>query len=446
MESIPLELLNDYACEDADITFQLAEILAEQLDESGQSDVFYDIESPLLPVIVDIENEGITVNTDALAEISITLGKKIEGLTATIYEQAGKTFNLNSPKQLGGILFDEMELVEKPKKTKTGQYKTDEGTLSVLANQHKIVADILEYREASKLKSTYVDALPTHLCPSDQRVHTQLHQLVTSTGRLASTDPNLQNIPVRTEAGREIRKAFVPRSSNYILLAADYSQVELRVMAAIAGDEAMIEAFQNDLDIHTATAARVYGVGLEEVTSTMRRNAKMVNFGIIYGISAFGLSQRLAIPRSEAQEIIDTYFKKYPAIKTFMDDTIEKATSQGYIETLAGRRRVLRNIDSRNAMQRNNAARAAINTPIQGTAADMIKIAMVKVSEILKEGNYKTKMLLQVHDELIFDVYKNELDELRPKIKEAMESALTLPNNVPSKVDIGTGKNWLQAH
>jgi len=446
MESIPAEKLTDYACEDADVTFQLAEILAEQLDESGQADVFYDIESPLLPVIVDIENEGISVNTDALAEISITLGKKIEGLTAAIYEQAGKEFNLNSPKQLGAILFDEMQLVEKPKKTKTGQYKTDEGTLSVLANQHKIVADILEYREASKLKSTYVDALPTHLCPSDQRVHTQLHQLVTSTGRLASTDPNLQNIPVRTEAGREIRKAFVPRSSDYILLAADYSQVELRVMAAIAGDEAMIEAFQNDLDIHTATAARVYGVGLEEVTSTMRRNAKMVNFGIIYGISAFGLSQRLGIPRGEGQEIIDTYFKEYPAIKTFMDDTIEKTTSQGYIETLAGRRRVLRNIDSRNAMQRNNAARAAINTPIQGTAADMIKLAMVKVNKVLKDGNYKTKMLLQVHDELIFDVYRSELEELTPMIREAMESALTLPNSVPSKVDIGTGENWLQAH
>ncbi len=446
MESIPVEKLSDYACEDADITFQLAEILAEQLDESGQSDVFYDIESPLLPVIVEIEHEGISVNTDALAEISVTLGKKIEGLTAAIYEQAGKEFNLNSPKQLGGILFDEMKLIEKPKTTKTGQYKTDEGTLSVLANQHKIVADILEYREASKLKSTYVDALPTHLCPSDQRVHTQLHQLMTSTGRLASSDPNLQNIPVRTEAGREIRKAFVPRSSEYILLAADYSQVELRVMAAIAGDEAMIEAFQNDLDIHTATAARVYGVGLEEVTSTMRRNAKMVNFGIIYGISAFGLSQRLSIPRSEGQEIIDTYFKEYPAIKTFMDNTTEKATTQGYIETLAGRRRVLRNIDSRNAMQRNNAARAAINTPIQGTAADMIKLAMVKVSDMLKEGNYKTKMLLQVHDELIFDVYKAELDELEPKIREAMESALTLPHNVPSKIDIGTGENWLQAH
>lgn len=446
MESIPVESLTNYACEDADVTFQLAEILAEQLDESGQSEVFYDVESPLLPVIVGIENEGISVDTDALKEISITLGDKLAALTESIYQQAGKEFNLNSPKQLGVILFEEMELVEKPKKTKTGQYKTDESTLSALASQHKIVAEILEYREASKLKSTYVDALPNHLCPSDRRVHTQLHQLVTSTGRLASTDPNLQNIPVRTEAGREIRKAFVPRSEEYTLMAADYSQVELRVMAAIAGDEAMIEAFQQDLDIHTATAARVYGVGLDEVTSIMRRNAKMVNFGIIYGISAFGLSQRLGIPRGEASEIIETYFKEYPAIKKFMDEVVEKTEAQGYTETVTGRRRVLRNINSRNAMQKNNAARAAINTPIQGSAADMIKLAMVAVDKVLTEGNYKTKMLLQVHDELIFDLHKDEQEELIPKIREAMEGALKLPKGVPSKVDVGTGDNWLQAH
>ena len=446
MTAIPAASLTDYACEDADITFQLAEILAEQLEETEQAEVFYEIESPLLPVITRIEHEGISVDTTALGEISITLANKIASLTASIYEQAGKEFNLNSPKQLGIILFEEMELVEKPKKTKTGQYKTDESTLSTLAHDHKIVAEILEYREASKLKSTYVDALPTHLCPSDNRVHTQLHQLVTATGRIASSDPNLQNIPVRTEAGREIRKAFVPRSDEFTLLAVDYSQVELRVMAAMAGDQAMIEAFQQDLDIHTATAARVYGVGLEEVTSTMRRNAKMVNFGIIYGISAFGLSQRLGIPRGEAKEIIDTYFKEYPAIKEFMDNTIEKTTEQGYIETVTGRRRVLKHINSRNAMQRNNASRAAINTPIQGSAADMIKIAMVKVDQLLTAGNYKTKMLLQVHDELIFDLHKDEQEELIPKIKEAMESALTLPNNVPCKVDVGTGDNWLEAH
>lgn len=446
MLSIPPSALTDYACEDADVTFQLAEILAEQLDNADQSETFYEIESPLLPVITRIENEGIAVNTAALEEISVVLGDKIASLTADIYRQAGQEFNLNSPKQLGEILFSEMELVEKPKKTKTGQFKTDESTLSSLANDHEIVANILEYREASKLKSTYVDALPTHLCPSDQRIHTQLHQLMTATGRIASSNPNLQNIPVRSEAGREIRKAFVPRDENYTLLAVDYSQVELRVMAAIAEDKAMIDAFQRDLDIHTATAANVYGVDLDEVTSDMRRNAKMVNFGIIYGISAFGLSQRLGISRTEAGEIIDTYFEKYPAIKNFMDNTIEKTTELGYTETLTGRKRIIKDINSRNAMQRNNASRAAINTPIQGTAADMIKLAMIKVDALLTDRNYKTKMLLQVHDELIFDLHKSEQEELIPLIKQAMETALELPNGVPTKVDTGTGDNWLQAH
>lgn len=446
MFSIPPSALTDYACEDADITFQLAEILAEQLDEADQSETFYEIESPLLPVITRIENEGITVNTDALADISIVLANKIDTLTTEIYQQAGKEFNIKSPKQLGEILFSEMQLVEKPKKTKTGQFKTDESTLSALASQHKIVANILEYREASKLKSTYVDALPTHLCPSDNRIHTQLHQLMTATGRIASSDPNLQNIPVRSEAGREIRKAFVPRDADHTLLAVDYSQVELRVMAAIANDSAMIDAFQKDLDIHTATAANVYGVELDNVTSDMRRNAKMVNFGIIYGISAFGLSQRLGISRTEAGEIIDTYFEKYPAIKNFMDTTIEKTTETGYTETLTGRKRIIKDINSRNGMQRNNASRAAINTPIQGTAADMIKLAMIKVDELLTTGNYKSKMLLQVHDELIFDLHKSEQEELIPLIKQAMESAIELPHGVPTKVDTGTGDNWLQAH
>lgn len=446
MANINAESLTDYACEDADITFQLAEILADKLEESGQSDVFYEIESPLLPVLTRVENEGISVNAHALAEISKTLAEKITTLTADIYKEAGREFNLNSPKQLGEILFSEMQLVEKPKKTKTGQFKTDESTLSALANKHDIIAKILEYREASKLKSTYVDALPEHLCPSDNRVHTHLHQLVAATGRLASTDPNLQNIPVRSAAGREIRKAFVPRNNDYTLLAVDYSQVELRVMAAIAGDEAMIEAFQQDIDIHSATAARVYGITPEEVTSDMRRKAKMVNFGIIYGISAFGLSQRLDIPRAEAGEMIDKYFEQYPAIKQFMDDTIEKTEKQGYIDTLCGRRRILRDINSRNGNIRNNAARAAINTPIQGTAADMIKLAMIKVDALLTEGNYKTKMLLQVHDELIFDLHKDEADELIPKIAKTMETALTLPNNVPTKADTGTGNNWLEAH
>ncbi len=446
MFSIPAHALTDYACEDADVTFQLAEILAEQLDKVVQSDTFYEIESPLLPVITRIENEGIAINTAALLDISLMLEKKISKLTLDIYRLAGKQFNLNSPKQLGELLFAEMKLIEKPKKTKTGQYKTDEATLSELANEHEIIASILEYREATKLKSTYVDALPEHLCPSDNRIHTQLHQLMTATGRLASSNPNLQNIPVRSEDGRAIRKAFVPRNADYTLLAVDYSQVELRVMAAIANDAAMIEAFKNDQDIHTSTAANVYGVSLEEVTSEMRRNAKMVNFGIIYGISAFGLAQRLGISRTEAGSIIDTYFEKYPAVKKFMDTTIEKTTQQGYTETLTGRKRIIKDINSSNAMQRNNAARAAINTPIQGTAADMIKIAMIKVDALLSNGNYKTKMLLQVHDELIFDLHKSEQEVLIPLIKEAMETALVLPNGVPIKVDAGTGDNWLEAH
>ncbi len=446
MSIIPAESLTNYACEDVDVTFQLAEILAEKLSETGQDDVFYDIEVPLLPVLVRIEHEGISINLNNLKVIGETLGNKLGKLTKSIHEEAGKEFNLNSPKQLGEILFGEMKLVEKPKKTKTGQFKTDESTLAALAPKHPIVANILKYREASKLKSTYVDALPEHICPSDGRIHTHLHQLMTATGRLASSDPNLQNIPIRSEAGSEIRKAFIPRSEEFTLFACDYSQVELRVMAAIAGDEAMIEAFQQDLDIHTATAARVYGVGHDEVTCDMRAAAKMVNFGIIYGISAFGLSQRLGIPRAEADSIIDSYFKQYPAVKTFMDHTKKQAAKDGYVETIGGRRRNLRDITSRNAMIRKNAERAAINTPIQGTGADMIKLAMVKVDQLLRDGNYHSKMILQVHDELLFDLALDEQDELIPKITEAMESALALPHQVPAKADSGTGSNWLEAH
>jgi len=445
MTLIPADKLSEYACEDADITWQLCEPLADQLEESGQDEVFYEIESQLLPVLVTMESHGIAIRVDSLSEIRSSLEEKIGELSTSISAEAGREFNLNSPKQLGEVLFDELKLVEKPKKTKTGQYKTDESTLIALAPKHKIVSDILEYREASKLKSTYVDALPSHQCASDGRIHSHFHQLVTATGRLASTDPNLQNIPVRSAAGREIRKAFVP-AADCILCCADYSQVELRVMAAISGDPAMIEAFQQDLDIHTATAARVYGVGLDEVTPNMRRTAKMVNFGIIYGISAFGLSQRLGIPRGEAAEIIDTYFKEYPGIKSFMDSTIEQAREDGFVSTLSGRRRVLRDINSRNGNIRSNAERAAINTPIQGTAADMIKIAMINMQNLLNQGGYKSKMILQVHDELIFDLHQDEKNELTPMIIETMQSALKLPNNVPSKVDIGFGENWLQAH
>jgi len=445
MSLIPLEQLCIYACEDADITFQMAEPLAEQIEETGMSHIFYDLESALLPVLTAIEQEGIRIDLSSLESISHTLQSRIDHLSTHIIDLAGREFNLKSPKQLGEILFDELKIEENPKKTKTGQYKTDEQTLTALSHKHEIVASILDYRESTKLKSTYVDALPEHICTSDQRIHTNYHQLLTSTGRLASSDPNLQNIPVRSTAGREIRKAFIPKDG-YTLFSADYSQVELRIMAAIAGDPAMIEAFQNDLDIHTSTAARVYGVGLEETTPEMRRTAKMVNFGIIYGISAFGLSQRLGIPRKEAAAIIETYWQEYPAVQTFMDDIVEKTKELGYVQTLSGRRRLLPDIQSRNGMIKNNAARAAINTPIQGTAADMIKFAMLKVDSLLREGNYRSKMLLQVHDELILEMHLEEQQELAPLICTAMETALALPNNVPLKVDSGFGQNWLEAH
>ncbi|MDG0994279.1 MAG: DNA polymerase I [Akkermansiaceae bacterium] len=446
MKMIPIEDLAEYAAEDADITFQLADKLRLSLQESDQIDVYQNIEEPLLPVLTAIENEGISMDVVALKDIGDGLAKRINTLSAQITEAAGKTFNLNSPKQLGEILFGEMELVEKPKKTKTGQFKTDEQTLSALAPKHPIVADILDYREASKLKSTYVDALPTHVSARTGRVHTHFQQLMTSTGRLASSDPNLQNIPVRSEAGREIRKAFVPRDKTHTLLAADYSQVELRVMAAISGDEAMIQAIKDDLDIHAATAARVYGVGIDAVTSEMRRNAKMVNFGIIYGISAFGLSQRLGIPRSEATDIIATYFDQYPKIKNYMDSTVDSAKENGYVETLSGRRCHIRNINSDNGTVRSAAERAAINAPVQGSAADLIKLAMVDVRKLLVKEQTKTKMLLQVHDELLFDLHLSEQHTLVPKIVKTMESALTLPHGIACKVETGTGANWLEAH
>jgi DNA polymerase-1 len=372
--------------------------------------------------------------------------KRIDDLSRSLVGQAGREFNLNSPKQLGEILFDEMKLADKPRRTATGQYKTDEQTLTSLAVKHPFVADILSYREAAKLKSTYIDRLPERVAEKDGRVHTQFHQLVAATGRLASSDPNLQNIPVRTELGRGIRTAFVPRGEGFTLLSADYSQIELRIMAAMSGDTGMIEAFGKDLDIHSATAARVNGVNLEEVEPAMRSAAKMVNFGIIYGISAFGLGQRLGIPRAEAGEIISTYFEQYPQVKDYMDSTVAGAKENGYVKTLTGRRRYLRDINSANATVRGNAQRAAINTPIQGSAADMIKLAMIRVQEILHDGGYRSRMLLQVHDELVFDLSEEEADELIPAIVEAMQMALPLPNNVPIKVDAGTGTNWLEAH
>ena len=443
--SIPLETLAEYAAEDADVTFQLSEKLRPLLKESGQKKIFSEIEAPLLPVLVQMEMEGIAIDPDALVSIGADLQQSIDELAKSIEAHAGTPFNIASPKQLGQILFDHLKLLDKPKKTKTGQYKTDEQTLSTLLGIHPIIAEILEYREATKLKSTYLDALPNHIAPETGRIHTHYHQLLAATGRLASSDPNLQNIPVRSEAGRKIRQAFVPRKG-FTLLSCDYSQIELRVMAALACDPTMISAFQDGADIHTITAAKVHGVTPEEVTREMRSGAKMVNFGIIYGISAFGLSQRLSIPRTEAAEIIDAYFREYPAIKEYMDRTIAEAREKGYAETVSGRRRHYPDLNSGNAGLRANAERAAINMPIQGTSADMIKIAMIRIDELLRKKPYRTRMLLQVHDELVFDLHPDEETELVPKILHIMETALPLPHGVPILVEKGTGKNWLAAH
>ena len=443
--AIPLAALAEYAAEDADVTYQLAQTLRPLLRESGQEAILHSIEGPLLPVLVAMEMEGIAIDPAALGIIGDELQIQIDGLVKSIHTHADRSFNIASPKQLGEILFDQLGLADKAKKTKTGQYKTDEQTLSTLEGKHPIISDILAYREATKLKSTYLDALPTHIVAETGRVHTHFHQLVAATGRLASSDPNLQNIPVRSEAGRKIRKAFVPRDG-FTLLSCDYSQIELRVMAALSQDATMIEAFRNDVDIHTITAAKVFVVEPENVTSDMRRTAKMVNFGIIYGISAFGLSQRLAIPRTEAANIIEAYFREYPAIREFMDRTVNEAREVGYVETISGRRRYFPDLNSGNQNLRGNAERAAINTPIQGTAADMIKLAMIRIASLLKENSCQTKMLLQVHDELVFDLALDEQEELIPQVLTVMKTALVLPHGVPIEVSSGTGPNWLAAH
>lgn len=441
--NIPVEVMGKYSAEDADITLQLSSILKKQVKESGMEKLFRTVELPLLPVLADMEFNGIRILPESLKKASVEVGIIIEDLRQKIEKAAGHSLNLNSPKQLGDFLFGELKLVKKPKKTKTGQFVTDESTLSSLALQHSIVADILEYRENMKLKSTYLDALPKYICARDGRIHTQFHQMLTSTGRLASQDPNLQNIPVRTEQGRLIRTAFVPESEEYTMLSADYSQIELRIMAALSGDPAMCSAFQEGRDIHTETAARVYGVPRDQVDSTMRRAAKTVNFGIIYGISAFGLSQKLGCTRGEAASLIENYFIQFPNIKTYMDDLVHKAEQSGYAETLMGRRRIISEIHSANKTIKAAANRTAINTPIQGTAADMIKIAMVHVNELLK--GKKSRLILQIHDELLIDLHKEETDLIQ-KIKEAMILALPLPNNVPILVEAGTGNNWLEAH
>ncbi|MCU0749771.1 MAG: DNA polymerase I [Akkermansiaceae bacterium] len=443
--AIPLQTLAEYAAEDADVTWQLAAKIRPLLEDAGQHKVLSEIECPLLPVLVRMEMEGISVDPHALGTIGVELQQQIDELAKSIHHHADRSFNIASPKQLGEILFDQLGLADKAKKTKTGQYKTDEQTLATLEGKHPIIADILSWREATKLKSTYLDALPTHIVAETGRIHTHFHQLIAATGRLASSDPNLQNIPVRSEAGRKIRKAFVPRSG-FTLLSCDYSQIELRVMAALANDATMIEAFRNNTDIHTNTASKVFVVEPENVTSDMRRTAKMVNFGIIYGISAFGLSQRLAIPRAEASAIIEAYFREYPAIKEFMERTIAEAREAGYVETLSGRRRYFPDLNSGNQNIRGNAERAAINTPIQGTAADMIKIAMIRIDALLREKSCQSRMLLQVHDELVFDLALAEQEELVPGILDIMRSALPLPHEVPVEVEHGTGPNWLAAH
>ncbi len=435
--------LCEYGAEDADITLQLWHKLKPMLKERGQERVFYEIETPLLPVLTEMEYNGINLDVAALATFSEQLAGKIEKLEAAVYTMAGMEFNLNSPKQLGEVLFDVLKLVEKPKKTKTGQYKTGEEVLADLAPKHEIAAKLLEYRSLTKLKSTYVDALPKEVFEDTGRIHTTFSQAITTTGRLSSVNPNLQNIPIRTEEGREIRRAFIPREG-FTLLACDYSQIELRIMAELSQDQHLREAFIHGEDIHTATAARVFGVPTGEVTREMRSKAKMVNFGIIYGISAFGLAQRLGIPRTEAGEIIEQYRANYPGVQDYLDKTIEFAQKHEYVETITGRRRYIRDINARNQMVRGGAERNAINAPIQGTAADMIKIAMVEIHELLRSRKAKTKLLLQVHDELVFDLALNEKDELTPLIEEKMKSAI--PMEIPILVESGTGANWLAAH
>ena len=444
MADVPVAKVAEYSAEDADVTWQLRSALEPLLKERGQERVFYEVESPLIPVLVDMEFEGIKVDAAALADFAAQLSKEMDESEKAVYRLAGTTFNLNSPRQLGQILFDILKIGNAPKKTKTGQYSTDEQTLAVLAADHEIVQRLLEHRTASKLKSTYADALPEAIWPKTGRVHTTYNQVMTTTGRLNSQNPNLQNIPIRTERGQEIRKAFVPRSGEYRLLSADYSQIELRIIAALSREQAMLEAFKAGVDVHTATAARVFGVFPDLVTPEMRRKAKMVNFGIIYGISAFGLSQRLGIPRKEAADIIDQYFRQFPGIRRYMDETIEFARARGYVETVTGRRRYIRDIRSANNTIRGAAERNAINAPIQGTAADMIKLAMISIHCELACRNLKTRMLLQVHDELVFDLYQPEQPEVLPMVEEKMKTAI--PLDVPLAVEMGVGENWLTAH
>jgi len=447
MKKVALAEIKEYAGEDADITWQLYKVFEKKItagEEMRTKNILHDIETPLIPVLAYMERAGVKIDKDNLKDISDTLVTEILEIEKNIYKEAGEQFNIASPKQLGDVLFDKMKLDDKAKKTKTGQYATGEEILSRLTDKHPIIEYILEYRELVKLKNTYIDALPALIHPQTGRVHSSFQQAVASTGRLSSTNPNLQNIPIRTAKGREIRKAFVAESQDFVIVSADYSQIELRIMAHFSQDATMIEAFQKGLDIHTATASKIFKVGLTEVDSDMRRKAKTANFGIIYGISAHGLSQRLNIPRKEAGEIIQAYFDEFPAVKKYMDNVAEQARKTEYVETLLGRRRYLRNINASNAVERAFAERNAINAPIQGSAADMIKLAMIKIHDFIQRNKLKSRMVLQVHDELIFEAHKSELDMLKPAIIQCMQEAM--PLRVPIEVGMGVGDNWLEAH
>jgi DNA polymerase-1 len=445
MRDVALEEIKEYAAEDADITLQLKEIFSPILDKAETKKLFDDIEIPLIPVLAAMEMEGINLDANFLKSMSVEMQKEIDAFEFKIYETAGEKFNLASPKQLGDILFDKLKIGgAKQKKTKTGQYATGEEVLSYLANENQIVKDILEWRQMVKLQSTYIDALPNQVDTKTGRVHTDYMQTVAATGRLSSNNPNLQNIPIRTERGRLIRKAFIARDENYTLLSADYSQIELRIIAALSGEENMIKAFQNNEDIHKSTAAKVFNVPLEEVTKEQRSNAKTVNFGIIYGVSAFGLSNQTSLSRKESAELIDAYYASYPKLKSYMSHQVDFARENGYVQTVLGRRRYLKDINSANMMVKSGAERNAVNAPIQGSAADIIKIAMINIHKKLTSENWKSKMLLQVHDELVFDVHNSELEKIKPMIKHEMENAFIL--DVPLVVEMGVGRNWLEAH
>lgn len=445
IREVDLEIVKEFAVEDADVTLQLKQHFEPILEKTETRKLFEEIEIPLVQVLADMETEGINLDLEFLKSLEKDLADDIKRLESAIFEQAGVEFNLASPKQLGEVLFDKLKIGgEKQKKTKTGQYATGEEVLSFLALENKIVQEIIDWRQLVKLQNTYVTALPLQINEITGRVHTDYMQAVASTGRLSSNNPNLQNIPIRTERGRLIRKAFIPRDENYTLLSADYSQIELRIIAALSGEQNMIESFKNNEDIHKATASKVFGVPLDEVTREQRSNAKTVNFGIIYGVSAFGLSNQTSLTRAESAELIDAYYKTYPQLRAYMNDQVSMAREYGFVQTVLGRRRYLKDINSQNAMVRGGAERNAVNAPIQGSAADIIKIAMIKIHKKLTSENWKSKMLLQVHDELVFDVHNSEIDKIQPMIKYEMENAFIM--DVPLEVEMGIGKNWLEAH